>query len=73
MGVRLGAQRHGRSDHENFGDPDQHRDAEDERASGGDAKLLDRVLLKYDWLREQNELRTKPSASEHRLDLRDEG
>jgi hypothetical protein len=38
-----------------------------------DAKLLDRVLLKYDWLREQNELRTTPSASEHRLDLRDEG
>jgi hypothetical protein len=34
-----------------------------------DAKLLDRVLLKYYWLREQNELRTKPSASEHRLDL----
>ena len=34
-----------------------------------DAKLLDRVLLKYNWLREQNELRTTPSTSEHRLDL----
>ena len=33
------------------------------------AKLLDRVRLKYYWLRAQNELRTKPSTSEHRLDL----
>ena len=34
-----------------------------------DAKLLDRVLFKYCWPREQNELRTKPATSEHRLDL----
>jgi hypothetical protein len=34
-----------------------------------DAKLLDRVLLNYYWLREQNALRTKPSTSEDRLDL----
>ena len=27
-----------------------------------DAQLLDRVLLKYDWLREPNELRTKLST-----------
>ena len=29
-----------------------------------DAKLLDQVLIKFYWLREQNELRKKPSTSE---------
>ena len=29
-----------------------------------DAKLLDQVLVKFYWLREQNELRKKPSTSE---------
>ena len=29
-----------------------------------DVKLLDQVLVKFYWLREQNELRKKPSTSE---------
>ena len=29
-----------------------------------DAKLLDQVLIKFYWLREQNELRKKPSTAE---------
>ena len=29
-----------------------------------DAKLLDQVLIKFYWLREQSELRKKPSTSE---------
>ncbi len=29
-----------------------------------DAKLLDQVLIKFYWLREQNDLRKKPSTSE---------
>ena len=36
-----------------------------------DAKMLDQVLIKFYWLREQNELRKKPSTSGPRYNQRE--
>lgn len=47
-----------------FPDPPLMRQIVDVHHPHLDAKLLDQVLVKFYWLREQNELRKKPSTSE---------
>ncbi len=47
-----------------FPDRDMMRKIVDVHHRNLDAKLLDQVLIKFYWLREQNELRKKPSTSE---------
>jgi len=47
-----------------FPDPPLMRRIVDVHHPNLDAKLLDQVLIKFYWLREQNELRKKPSTSE---------